>query len=83
MVELPTGTVTLLFTDIEGSTKLLEELGRERYAEALARHRDILRMPSQPAAATRSTPPPDLTTENPAGAGLSSGCGARIRTLTT
>jgi predicted ATPase/class 3 adenylate cyclase len=39
----PTGTVTLLFTDIEGSTKLLEVLGRERYAETLARHRDILR----------------------------------------
>ena len=28
---LPTGTVTFLFTDIEGSTKLLQELGRERY----------------------------------------------------
>jgi class 3 adenylate cyclase len=28
--ELPTGTVTLLFTDIEGSTKLLDELGAER-----------------------------------------------------
>jgi predicted ATPase/class 3 adenylate cyclase len=43
MAELPTGTVTLLFTDIEGSTKLLEELGRQRYAEALSRHRDLLR----------------------------------------
>jgi predicted ATPase/class 3 adenylate cyclase len=43
MPELPTGTVTLLFTDIEGSTLLLEDLGRERYAEALARHRDIMR----------------------------------------
>jgi predicted ATPase/class 3 adenylate cyclase len=43
MAELPTGTVTLLFTDIEGSTRLLEDLGRERYAEALARHREILR----------------------------------------
>src|SRR5438552_3210632 len=31
--ELPTGTVTLLFTDIEGSTKLLQALGRERYFE--------------------------------------------------
>ena len=37
--ELPTGTVTFLFTDIEGSTRLLHELGAERYAEALAEHR--------------------------------------------
>jgi class 3 adenylate cyclase len=27
MAELPTGTVTFLFTDIEGSTRLLHELG--------------------------------------------------------
>jgi predicted ATPase/DNA-binding SARP family transcriptional activator len=40
--ELPRGTVTLLFTDIEGSTRLLHELG-ERYAEALAGHRRVLR----------------------------------------
>ena len=31
---LPTGTVTLLFTDVEGSTRLLDELGSERYGEA-------------------------------------------------
>src|SRR5918999_4547161 len=31
MAELPTGTVTFLFTDIEGSTRLLQELG-DRYA---------------------------------------------------
>ena len=43
MRELPTGTVTFLFTDVEGSTKLLHELGSERYAEALAEHRRILR----------------------------------------
>jgi predicted ATPase/class 3 adenylate cyclase len=43
MAELPTGTVTLLFTDVEGSTTLLVELGRARYAKALARHCDILR----------------------------------------
>jgi predicted ATPase/class 3 adenylate cyclase len=43
MPELPTGTVTLFFSDIEGSTRLLEQLGRTRYAEALSRHRDILR----------------------------------------
>ena len=41
MVELPSGTVTLLFTDIEGSTRLLQELGTERYAEALAEHRRL------------------------------------------
>jgi class 3 adenylate cyclase len=44
MPELPTGAVTLLFTDIEGSTRLLNALGEhERYPEALARHRDIVR----------------------------------------
>ena len=42
MAELPTGTVTFLFTDIEGSTKLLHELG-DRYADVLAEHRRILR----------------------------------------
>lgn len=42
MRELPSGTVTLLFTDIEGSTRLLRELG-DRYAEALAEHRRLLR----------------------------------------
>jgi predicted ATPase/class 3 adenylate cyclase len=40
--ELPSGTVTLLFTDIEGSTRLLHELG-ERYADVLAEHRRVLR----------------------------------------
>jgi predicted ATPase len=39
---LPTGTVTLLFTDIEGSTRLLEELG-DRYSAVLAEHRRLLR----------------------------------------
>src|SRR5919202_1920084 len=43
MRQLPTGTVTLLFTDIEGSTRLLQELGRERYVEALTIHRNLLR----------------------------------------
>jgi predicted ATPase/class 3 adenylate cyclase len=41
--DLPRGTVTFLFTDIEGSTRLLRELGPERYAEALADHRRVLR----------------------------------------
>jgi class 3 adenylate cyclase len=40
--ELPRGTVTFLFTDIEGSTRLLKQL-RERYAEALTDHQRILR----------------------------------------
>src|SRR5688572_3375834 len=43
MRELPSGTVTFLFTDVEGSTRLLHELGAERYAEALAEHRRALR----------------------------------------
>jgi predicted ATPase/class 3 adenylate cyclase len=42
-VSLPTGTVTLLFTDVEGSTKLLHTLGAARYADALAEHRRVLR----------------------------------------
>jgi predicted ATPase/class 3 adenylate cyclase len=41
--DLPTGTVTFLFTDIEGSTKLLHELGAEAYADALADHRRVIR----------------------------------------
>jgi predicted ATPase/class 3 adenylate cyclase len=41
--DLPSGTVTFLFTDIEGSTKLLHELGAEAYSDALLIHRRILR----------------------------------------
>ncbi|HKB20139.1 MAG TPA: adenylate/guanylate cyclase domain-containing protein [Gaiellaceae bacterium] len=41
--ELPSGTVTFLFTDIEGSTKLLQELGDDRYRDAVEEHRRILR----------------------------------------
>lgn len=43
MGRLPSGTVTFLFTDIEGSTELLHELGPEAYSEALAVHRRALR----------------------------------------
>ena len=39
---LPTGTVTFLFTDIQGSTRLLHELG-DGYVEVLAQHRRVLR----------------------------------------
>ena len=42
MRELPGGTVTFLFTDIQGSTKLLHELG-DGYADALVEHRRALR----------------------------------------
>ena len=42
-VEKPTGTLTFLFTDIEGSTRLLKDVGRERYEEALGTHRRLLR----------------------------------------
>jgi predicted ATPase/class 3 adenylate cyclase len=43
MAEQPSGTVTMLFTDIEGSTRLLQQLGRNRYSEALELHRQLLR----------------------------------------
>jgi predicted ATPase/class 3 adenylate cyclase len=39
----PSGTVTFVFTDIEGSTALLDNLGAEAYKEALADHRRALR----------------------------------------
>src|SRR6478672_98719 len=42
MLTLPTGTVTFLFTDIEGSTQLLNRLG-DRYADLLAEHQIIVR----------------------------------------
>src|SRR5262245_5576877 len=41
-VSLPQGTVTFLFTDIEGSTRLLQELG-DGYADVLTEHRRRLR----------------------------------------
>jgi predicted ATPase len=41
--DLPIGTVTFLFTDVEGSTKLLHELGARAYAVELARHRRVVR----------------------------------------
>ena len=39
---LPTGTVTFLFTDIEGSTVLLQRLG-DTYGRVLEEHRRLLR----------------------------------------
>jgi predicted ATPase/class 3 adenylate cyclase len=43
VVEAPSGTVSFLFTDIEGSTQLLHALGRERYGEVLREHHRLLR----------------------------------------
>jgi predicted ATPase/class 3 adenylate cyclase len=43
MAELPTGTVTLLFTDIERSTQFLQRFGDRRYANVLEEHRQLLR----------------------------------------
>jgi class 3 adenylate cyclase len=37
------GVVTFLFTDVEGSTRLIEELGEETYVQALTEHRRVLR----------------------------------------
>src|SRR5260370_21700934 len=42
MAALPSGTVTFLFTDIEGSTLLLQRLGH-RYPAVLEEHRRLLR----------------------------------------
>jgi len=46
MPSLPTGTVTFLFTDIEGSTRLLRQLG-DRYAQVLADYHQLLLTASQ------------------------------------
>ncbi|TMF13616.1 MAG: LuxR family transcriptional regulator [Chloroflexi bacterium] len=45
--DLPMGTVTFLFTDVEGSTRLLQEVGADAYAAALAEHHRILRQAFQ------------------------------------
>ena len=42
MSSLPSGTVTFLFTDIEGSTRLLQQLG-DGYGELVQQHRSVLR----------------------------------------
>ncbi len=43
MANLPRGTITLVFTDIEGSTRLVQELGQDVYVRALEDHRRLLR----------------------------------------
>ena len=42
-MDLPTGTVTFLFTDVEGSTRLVQALGAKSYGEVLETHRRLLR----------------------------------------
>ena len=42
-LERPTGTVAFLFTDIQGSTRLVDALGTKAWLPVLARHRAILR----------------------------------------
>src|SRR5262249_46048180 len=41
--DLPSGTVTFVFTDIEGSTKLAYDLGLEKWGEILAQHASVVR----------------------------------------
>ncbi|HUG29693.1 MAG TPA: tetratricopeptide repeat protein [Candidatus Limnocylindria bacterium] len=43
MTDLPTGRVTFLFTDIEGSTRLVQQLGAGEYRRLLGEHSTILR----------------------------------------
>ena len=43
MPELPTGTITFLFTDVEGSTSLLQQLGPDEYSALLIGHQRALR----------------------------------------
>jgi len=43
MAKLPGGTVTFLFSDVEGSTRLLRALGQERYGQALADYQFLIR----------------------------------------
>ncbi len=47
MLDVPMGTITLLFTDIEGSTLLLQQLG-EQYSRVLAQCRQLLHAAFQP-----------------------------------
>jgi class 3 adenylate cyclase len=54
MAELPSGTVTFLFTDIEGSTRLVKDL-RADYAEVLLEHQRLLRSAFEEGGVARST----------------------------
>jgi hypothetical protein len=74
MATRPTGTVTFVFTDIEGSTALLKQLG-ERYGEVLSQHRRIIRetfgagrrsVPRAEPRSTRRATPSSLRSRAPA-----------------
>ncbi len=58
MPSLPTGTVTFLFTDIEGSTRLLHHLGN-RYIDVLAEYRRLLHAATQAAGGQEAGTPGD------------------------
>ena len=60
MPELPSGIVTFLFTDIEGSTRLLRRL-RQRYADTLADHHRLLRSACAEAGGHGTAPVTGLT----------------------
>src|SRR5437667_3139332 len=70
MAKLPTGTVTFLFTDIEGSTRLLQELG-DRYVLVQDEHAAIVRQATAEAGGVQVSTEGDsffLVFPNPAGA---------------
>src|SRR5260370_18746511 len=55
VLDFPTGTITLLFTDIEGSTLLLQQVG-EQYSRVLAQCRQALRTAFQPSQGHQTGP---------------------------
>jgi hypothetical protein len=80
ITDLPQGTVTLVFTDIEGSTRLLTSLG-SRYEAALADHRKLLRAAFHPTQASRSTPR-EKRSSMPASSGQRSASARRLAYMT-
>src|SRR5437763_1776623 len=63
MSTLPGGTVTFVFTDIEGSTRLLQELGDEAYGRVSGDHRRLVREAFAAHGGTAS--PKTLKTQSP------------------
>jgi hypothetical protein len=54
--DLPTGTVTFLFSDIEGSTELVQRLDPQTYRDLLEQHNRLLRTAFWPMAASSAAP---------------------------